>query len=123
MNAGRQVVVVGGIRETEEVLKAVLEPRGWSVTRRRRLPSSANSQQPPRLVVVHADESDDPLAAVASDAWAEVPHVIVGTARLSDDAPGCSVLPQPFHYGELLKAIDGLLAESPPPGERRRAAA
>ena len=121
MNDDRRVVIVDGLQETEEVLRAVLEPRGWEVSRlRSRLPHGGNEIPPPRLVVLH-DESDADgghSPHLAGRDWAGVPTVIIGSAQLP--VPECNAaddgrarLSDPFHYAELIQAVDRLLNQKP----------
>jgi hypothetical protein len=103
LNDDRRVVVLGGLPETADVLKAVLEPRGWEVARLRG--DRPATLEPPNLVVLHSD--DEPR-----NPWVDVPTVIIGTAEFpdrtdsSDDRP---FLAHPFQYAELIQAVDRLL--------------
>jgi len=102
LNDDRRVVVLGGLPETADVLKAVLEPRGWEVARLRG--ESPSSPEPPSLVVLHRD--DEPR-----NPWVGVPTVIIGTAEVPDDdcSNAAPFLAHPFHYAELIQAVDRLL--------------
>lgn len=112
----QRVVVVDGVPDTGEVLKAVLEPRGWQVDRVRRLdqvPKAAGDDRP-ALMIVDAESSPD--AEHSNRGFAQVPRVIIGSVRVAaeDDASGSTsrqYLAKPFHYAELLRAIDILLAK------------
>lgn len=118
VSEGHRVLVVDGLAETEQVLKAVLEPRGVQVNRIRQHQAAdsplRDSAEDPRLLVLH---EDSPTAAPTSDArWQKVPRVIIGSATVpgnSATAGGSHYLPHPFQYGELIQAIDRLLDESP----------
>jgi len=114
----QRVLVIDGLSETEDVLRAVLEPRGLRVDSERgphagRKPSIATAKPQPTLLVVHEDEY---FGEPRNNSWAGVPRVIIGTARLPDlpAESGQHYLQQPFHYGDLIRAIDGLLSESAP---------
>lgn len=119
----QRVMVVDGLPETEEVLKAVLGPRGVSVSRCRShtLARSLEDQDPPQLLVVHGGSGASAGDLGAASGWNSVPRVVIGAAELAgpaDDAvPG--ILSHPFHYRELIQAIERLLAE--PPANRRPA--
>jgi hypothetical protein len=96
---------MGGLPETADVLKAVLEPRGWEVARLR---GERPATGPPRLVVLHRD--DEPR-----NPWADVPTVVIGTADVPDDAASPDDRPflaHPFHYAELIQVVDRLLARA-----------
>lgn len=112
MASAQRVVVVDGLAETEEVLKAVLEPRGLSVERVRAHASHSVNRpaETPNLVVLHADDA----VPARRPAWDGVPRVIIGSASV----PGCDhargdsrYLQKPFCYRELIRAIDELLAD------------
>ncbi len=114
MASSQRVLVVDGLTETEEVLRAVLEPRGLQVNRIRTAETENAFQDdlPPDVVVFHADET----GPHATDAvpWQNVPCVIIGTVRLpaGDGHAGNSKdchLRNPFQYAELIQAIEGLL--------------
>jgi DNA-binding response OmpR family regulator len=111
----QRVVVVDEIADTGEVLKAVLEPRGWHVDRVRRLDQvrEADGAGRPTLMVVAAGESD--VGVDADCSLADVPRVIIGTLQVAAETPSASAsrqyLAKPFHYAELLRAIDNLLTQ------------
>jgi len=114
----QRVLVVDGMSETEEVLRAVLEPRGLQVERIRRratTPDPSPDKPAPSLVVLEEDHTVSPSADVA---WRGTPRVIIGTAdvaaRRTAADPDASFLPKPFRYQELIHAIDRLLDRSPP---------
>ncbi|MGE3315853.1 MAG: hypothetical protein AB7O26_12135 [Planctomycetaceae bacterium] len=111
MVSGQRVVVVDGLAETEEVLKAVLEPRGLQVERIRahaKLSSDRDSTAP-NVLVLHSDEA----VQTKRRSWDGIPCVVIGSAdvpetnRLSGDL---RYLQKPFCYRELIRAIEQLLA-------------
>jgi hypothetical protein len=107
----KRVLVVDGLVETEEVLRAVLEPRGLEVTRVNRLhgPHVSGSARP-SVLVIHEDERTAGSRPVR-DEWPPVPRVVIGryrNARRRGDRD-CRYLPQPFDYAELVGAIESLL--------------
>lgn len=114
MDNGQRVLVVNGLTETAEVLKAVLEPRGLHVDRVQGGTSgSANAPDaPPRVVVLHEEDGDRNAHAE----WDGVPRVVIGSADMPSadrNAADRQHLPSPFRYGELVRAIENLLDESP----------
>ncbi len=112
MTASKRVLVVDGLSETEEVLRAVFEPRGLSVDRIRSMGSEElSARRRPSLMVLHIDEEPAPAAAPAG--WHNVPRIVIGAAKISGAAEAASeehFLEQPFHYGELIRTIERLLA-------------
>lgn len=115
MVSGQRVLVVDGLSETEEVLRAVLEPRGLRVERVRTNEhrEEKSSDEPPRVVVIHIDEAHRSRNA-ADRNWADVPRVVIGSGDLgeADDLGGPrQFLQKPFQYRELIQAIDSLLAD------------
>ncbi len=110
------VMLVDGLTETEEVLKAVLEPRGMLVTRVRSTHSTNPlvSHEAPSVVVLHESErlqgpSSQGLTSPAP--WGNVPRVVIGHyhTHTSSTDRGCRYLSQPFQYAELVTAIESLL--------------
>ncbi|MGQ0634969.1 MAG: hypothetical protein ACT4QC_10185 [Planctomycetaceae bacterium] len=115
MNGSLLVLVVGDQIETAEVLRAVLEPRGLTVERARgaTVDPFVGGPQRPRLVVVDADAVAD--HQMSADHWQKTPLIIVGTVPESSfgrDADDAHVrrLSKPFHYADLIRAIDSLVA-------------
>ena len=114
--ASQRVLVVDGVSDTGEVLKAVLEPRGWQVDRVRRMDQfgEATRAERPDVMIVDVETTTGP--ELSDRELAEVPRVIIGSLRVTspDDEPGSpsrQYLTKPFHYAELLRAIDELLAQ------------
>jgi len=113
--AGRhRVIVVDGLSETEEVLRAVLEPRGVTIDRIRGDEdiTEARSAPVPRLVVWHATRAA--ASNHPSPTWNGVPRVVIGSpsGKASQDAcvsPTDHFLSEPFQYAELIEAIERLL--------------
>lgn len=112
MASGQSVLVVDGLTETAQVLKAVLEPRGLRVNRIRARQRSAENvaDASPSVIVLHEDSP--PQASDVTARWGAAPRVIIGSAKLGDQPSGQQrehYLQQPFHYGELISAIEQLL--------------
>jgi hypothetical protein len=116
---GQRVLVVDGLAETEEVLKAVLEPQGLEVGRiRTHFPQDQQTARPPHLVILHEDHSQKSPAP--SDSWPNIPRVIIGSIALNrppvfrdrSPRPREQYLSQPFQYGDLIQAVEQLLAET-----------
>lgn len=114
MKSGHRVLVVDGLAETEEVLKAVLEPQGLSVNRiRRHQAVTGNASNPPHLVILHEDHRAP--AVESDDSWPDVPRVIIGSVSArppsASQASRAEFLAQPFQYGDLIRAVEQLLAD------------
>lgn len=130
MASGQRVLVVDESSDTAEVLKAVLEPRGMRVDRAFRAVSyGANlpSEPPSRLSLVVLDEESLASGVVDTQDWGAVPRIIIGGISIpSPQSPGNGAperhLQKPFHYAELLRAIDSLInpAREPVAGQSQR---
>ena len=64
-------------------------------------------------MVLHVEEG--PAACSSRDGWEDVPRILIGAT--SNDNPALSgagehFLEKPFHYGDLIRAIESLLAAS-----------
>lgn len=122
MADGGRVLVVDGLTETEEVLRAILEPRGWEVARWRSCETPAAIADPrPQVLVIHRD--DRRAAECTGGAWDCVPRVVIGSGRLPEGRRKSRelFLRQPFHYPELIQAVEHLLSEAS--GDQQRSAA
>jgi len=111
--SGQCVLVVDGLAETAQVLKAVLEPRGLRVERiRGHQDATEDCARPrPHLLVLHAD--DVSLARPRGGVWGDIPCVVIGSASVRDDESAdhrAHYLQKPFCYRELIQAIEDLLA-------------
>lgn len=108
---GQSILVVDGLSETTEVLKAVFEPRGHAVCRVRQTQFDAESTAQPGVVVWHAGDVEE--AAPQSKAWRfeSVPHIVIGKASISD-SPQTKRFSEPFQYRELLQAVESALLTS-----------
>lgn len=102
-----RVLVFDGLSETETVLRAVFEPQGASVERRRSSETSVRDCLPPQVVVV---DLDDPACPASADAaWPDVPRVVLSSdPHQFDDAPA-GFLEKPFDYPELVRLVQSLL--------------
>lgn len=130
---GHRVLLVDGIAETEQVLKAVFEPRGLQVERISTWTLRQGSALPSADVLVldtDREVSGNPLNGLPQP---QLPRVLLGTASWTDSEPE-SVEPdlpldsshrsnnasqpplrqlsKPFHYTELIQAIESLLPDS-----------
>lgn len=106
--AGQRVLVVDQVSDTADVLRAVLEPQGVAVDAHRR--PGPRSETKPSVVVIDAEQHSP--AALAAGSWADIPQIILGTLRIDDPSPdaGREILRKPFHFAELISAIERLIA-------------
>ena len=104
----QSILVVDGLSETTEVLKAVFEPRGHSVSRVRQTQLDACPDSPPSVVVWHANDADERPRQWRFDS---VPQIVIGKARVADSAQ-TRQFAQPFQYRELLQAVESALLTS-----------
>jgi hypothetical protein len=114
---GQRVLVVDGPSETEEVLKAVLEPQGLEINRiRTHLSQSYQDSRPPHLVILHEEAAEK--SSHIANAWPHVPRLIIGSVTWpagkcqTDCDPREEHLPLPFHYRDLIQAVENLLADA-----------
>jgi hypothetical protein len=107
---GLRVLVVDSESATEEVLKAVLEPRGLRVDRVRDLTSQPDCG-PPSLLVIDDEKSSADIRS--SSGWAGVPRVVIGSAQINGGSESDSgqYLQKPFQYPELIRLIDQMLSD------------
>ena len=105
MTTGQSILVVDGVPETEQVLRAVMEPRGHQVERVRAFElDKASTEQ--HVLIVH----DEGAPATRRSKHGKTPRVVIGsiTTPASDDANERQ-LAHPFHYAELIRAVESLL--------------
>jgi CheY-like chemotaxis protein len=117
-----RILVVDEASDTAEVLQAVFEPRGVSVSRIRRFdPSASGAEDLPALVVLNAESAGNAIST-GSELWPEVPQVIIGTVQMpiaatagasASTAPVRRFLRNPFQFAELMQAIESLINERP----------
>ena len=115
MVSGQRVLVVNGQSETEEVLKAILEPRGIQIDRLQgeynHAVHAGSANDSPHLVVVHEKSIDAPVATHSNTAKHQnIPRVIIGSAVMPPALErNQHYLQHPFQYSELIQAIEQLL--------------
>lgn len=121
MASGQRVLVVDEFTDTADVLRAVLEPRGVAVEQALSRTAHTTFAADPlagrkALSVVVVDQETAAARGVAQEAWHGVPRIFIGTIpvpsarqRAADAAPEHH-LAKPFHYADLIRAIDTLIA-------------
>lgn len=114
MNKSRRLLVLDENCETEEVLRAVLEPTGTSVTRVRSW-QQLQSCEPDRegtVLVLHSNETLN--AHPEADQLSQSPRVIIGRTETAPVTPQHESSSQEhqlddlFEFKDLLRAIDSL---------------
>lgn len=116
MENGQRVLVIDGLSETEQVLRAVFGPQGAQVDRIRRsgIDSRLNERRPaPDVVVIH--QGANTRDSQTSFAWPSIPQVVIGSAEIlqkDESSPERHYLQEPFDYGELIDAVQRLLDKS-----------
>ena len=103
---GQSILVIDGLSETTEVLKAFFEPRGHSVHRVRQTQLEVASPSQPDVVVWHANDSDERFLNSRFDG---IPRIVIGKVRELESLSSERQFFQPFHYGDLLQAIESAL--------------
>jgi len=111
---GQHVVVFDGLNETEQVLKAILEPQGCRVNRIRKQHSGdiTFADEVPSIVVVHDDDVSH--YSTNKPGWNKVPKIVIGSVKKrpsSNSNESTHFLVQPFHYAELVDSIESLLQQ------------
>lgn len=111
-----QVLVIDGLEDTGEVLKAILEPRGLLVEQVRSddLLHRTPSCQTPHLIVFHAEDSK---AMKTLGRWEDIPQIVIGSipGDQSKETAGSKTsgnrcyLSKPFEFRDLLSAIEDRL--------------
>ncbi len=118
MSNRERVLVVDEVSDTAEVLQAVLEPRGLTVNRVRRLEQAAPAANEVRPAVLILDaESLNCVSPALRGGWQNVPQVILGTVRVEVDPTEPIAtrrfLRKPFQFAELVQAIESLIGDAP----------
>ncbi len=104
MAAPQNVLIIDGPTETEEVVRAIFEPRGLQVGRMDSTEPHAAEPQQPTVLVLHSHRQPTP------NRWAHVPCIVIGRfspAGRSHTPSRC--LSDPYDYADLIAAIDELL--------------
>lgn len=110
---GQRVLVVDGMHEIQEVLHAVLAPRGmqvdWVRSHVEQLPGEAAGR--PDILVI--DAAALPLHKSGKNRnWRDVPQVILGADEADSTGDGDdqhTYLNTPFQFPDLIRAIERLL--------------
>jgi CheY-like chemotaxis protein len=113
-----RVLIVDQSAESREILRTLLDRLGATTIEARRADQAVQlaREHQPHLIVLDA-ESDGSAAGAATDDLRAVasrndtPIVILGTLRhVREPLPAGQIVAKPYHYGPLIRKIDGLLA-------------
>ena len=115
MNTARRVLIVDASAETREVLRLLLERRGVNTLEVERLREAVRlaGEFQPDVIVLDA-ESDSAAGDAAGDlrdatGRRDTPIVILGKIQPGGVSAGDLFVDKPYHYGPLIRKIDGLL--------------
>lgn len=113
-----RVLIVDESAESREVLRTALERHGATTIESNR-PEQAiamTSRFRPQLIVLDAESDHSTSGSATVDLCAAAsrtatPIVILGTLRRRSEPPaGSEVVAKPYHYGQLIRRIESLLA-------------
>jgi DNA-binding response OmpR family regulator len=113
-----RVLIVDESAETREVLRILLEHRGAFTLEARRLDQAVDltERYQPDLIVLDAESDRSAAGSATSELRTAAsrngtPIVILGTVRPAHGptADG-QIVAKPYHYGQLLRKIESLLA-------------
>ncbi len=117
MPAKARVLIVDASPESRDVLRTLLDRQGTEIleTSQVRAASAIAEREQPDLIVCDADSDLSPsseatcqLACQASRS--AIPIVVLGTIKRDFvPFPTGDLVPKPYHYGPLLRKIEGLL--------------
>ena len=132
MSAQRSVLIVDESPENREVLRVALQRRGAAIFEADRAQQGLRliEQHQPDLIVldldttIKSDITQGELDTGSSDLGQsaqerQIPIVVLGTLpRQSADLPTGEFVSKPYHYGPLIRKIEGLLNRTPSCGVR-----
>lgn len=104
MAVNPRVLVIDRESDTAAVLQAVLEPLG-AVVAHQRHDESAASQRSPEIAVIDVDQAYDDVRVDATAG-----RILIGSRRVPTGRWNDHFLEKPFHFPELVEAIEDLLA-------------
>ncbi len=110
---GQRVLVVDGMHEIQEVLQAVLAPRGLRVdwVRSHVQQHASGTADRPDILVIDAEALPIQQSG-GTRHWNNVPQVILGAdedSSIADVDDQHTYLSKPFHFPDLIRAIEKLL--------------
>lgn len=117
MSAKARVLLVDASSESRDILRTLLNRQGNEILETSQIQAAGaiTDREQPDLIVCDSDSDDSPGNwATRELAWqasrSDIPIVVLGTVRrdfkpLSDG----DLVPKPYHYGPLIRKIEGLL--------------
>ena len=115
---GRSVLIVDDSRDSREVLRAVLELRGWRIIEADDVQDGLTkaNELHPDVIVLDTDTTDDcDVEASFDDASRRnnASLVMIGQARYNvPPSDRHRVVAKPYHYAPLIRTIDELAASA-----------
>lgn len=112
------VLIVDSSRESRDVLRLLLERRGTTTIEADRLEEAIRlaGHFHPDLIVLDAESDPSPSGKLTDDLrqvanGSDTPIVILGKVRqLRGPISADQIVAKPYHYGPLIRKINGLLA-------------
>ena len=131
MSAQRSVLIVDESPENREVLRVALQRRGATIFVADRAQQGLRliERHQPDLIVLDLDTTQGDITEGERDTGSsdlgqsaqerQIPIVVLGTLpRQSADLPTGEFVSKPYHYGPLIRRIEGLLNLTPSCGVR-----
>lgn len=113
----RSVLIVDGSSDSREVLRAVLELRGWKIIEADDTAEGLEmaDELHPDVILLDTDTqtADDAAVQASYDDASRRNNaslVVIGQARFNGVDSRHRIVPKPYHYGPLIRTIDELSA-------------
>lgn len=121
MSAQQSVLIVDESSENREVLRVALQRRGTTIFEADHAQQGLQliERHRPDLIVLDLDTTQDERDTGSFDLGQsaqerQIPIVVLGTLpRKSADLPTGEFVSKPYHYGPLIRRIEGLLNRTP----------
>ena len=113
-----RVLIVDRSAESRDVLRTLLERSGVTIVEARgpRQAIEVAEQFQPNLILLDAESDWTPQGSAAkalliASGCNDTPIVILGTVRHGESRNSAAqIIAKPYHYGQLIRKIEGLLA-------------
>lgn len=118
MKTAPSVLIVDASQESREVLRLLLEHRGATTIETDRPEEAVHlaARYHPSLIILDAESDKSPTGGPTNDlrdvaTRNDTPIVILGKVpQLGGPIPADQIVAKPYHYGPLIRKINGLLA-------------
>ena len=118
MSAQQRVLIVDESSDSRQVLRTALERRGTQIFEACRASQGLElvRAQQPDVIVLDLEDTDGIAGGITGEFGEAVrarqtPIVLLGTARCqAESLPTGEFVAKPYHYGPLIRKIEGLLA-------------